>query len=101
MIKLGQIAFKNFKLFIKERPVPNSYLVIFTGGTDVDYSGWEQSAGDRKKLEEDFKFMWNPFDAPTNKKGEYVVKFSTDDRILKFADWLDKQIKEYGGIWDD
>ena len=57
MIKIGQIAFRNFKLDIKERPIPNSYLIIFSGGTDVDYSGWEQASGDRKKLEEDFKFI--------------------------------------------
>ena len=98
MIEDARYEFRNFKMEIKSRPVPNSYLVIFTGGTESDSRGWETASGDRKKLEGDFRFMWNPFDAPSNKKGEYVVKFSTEDRLKKFADWLDKQIKEYGGF---
>jgi hypothetical protein len=76
-------------------------LLVFGGGTESDYSGWEQASGDRKRLEEDLKFMWNPFDAPSNKKGEYVIKFSSDERLRKFADWLEKQIKEYGGLKED
>ena len=101
MLKTGKIAFRNFKLEIKERPIPNSYLVLFSGGTESDYSGWEQAAGDRKKFEGDFKFMWDPFDAPSNKKGEYVVKLSTDERLEKFAQWIESQIKEFGGIRED
>ena len=98
MITEARYEFRTFKMEIKSRPVPNSYLVIFTGGTESDSGGWETAAGDRKKFEGDFKFMWNPFDAPSNKKGEYVVKFSSEERLKKFADWLDKQIKEYGGV---
>ena len=98
MLTDARYEFRTFKMEIKKRPIPNSYLVIFTGGTESDSGGWETSTGDRKKLEGDFRFMWNPFDAPSNKKGEYVVKFSAEERLKKFEDWLDKQIREYGGI---
>jgi hypothetical protein len=101
MIDTGKIRFRTFSLEIKKRPIPESYLVVFSGGTNVDYSGHETPAGDRKKLEDDFRFMWNPFDAPSNKKGEYVIKFSSEERLKKFAEWLDNQVKEYGGIKDD
>jgi len=98
MLNEARYEFRTFKLEIKSRPVPNSYLVSFSGGTESDSGGWETAAGDRKKLEGDFRFMWNPFDAPSNKKGEYVVKFNNEERLKKFADWLDKQIRQYGGI---
>ena len=94
----GKIRFRTFSLQISKRPIPRSFWVSFSGGTDVDSSGWETPSGERKRLEEDFKFMWNPFDAPSNRKGEYVVKFSSEDRLKKFDEWLDKQIREYGGI---
>ncbi len=101
MINEGKYRFRAFTLEIKSRPIPKSFLVIFSGGMDVDGSGWESSAGDRKRLEDDFKFIWNPFDAPSNKKGEYMVKFSSDEKLKKFGDWLDKQIKDYGGLKED
>ena len=101
MIENAKYRFRSFTLEIKKRPIPDSYLVIFSGGTNVDYSGWETAAGDRKKFEDDFKFTWNPYEAPSNKKGEYVVKFSVEDRLKKFADWLDDQIRHYGGLKDD
>ncbi len=101
MIDEGKYEFRTFKLEIKSRPIPNSYLVLFSSGTESDHRGWETAAGDRKKFEDDFKFLWNPFDAPSNKKGEYVIKFNSEDRLKKFADWLDKQIKQYGGIKDE
>jgi hypothetical protein len=44
--------------------------------------------------------MWNPLDAPSSKKGEYIVKFPTDERLKKFQEWLEGQIKQYGGIAD-
>jgi predicted acetyltransferase len=100
MIEEGKIRFRTFILEIKKRPIPNSYLLIFSGGTDIDSSGWETPSGDRKKLEGDFKFMWNPLDAPSNKKGEYVVRFSEEARLKKFQSWLDNQIKQYGGVLD-
>jgi len=101
MIKEGKFRFRTFTMELRKRPmVPDSYLVIFSGGSDVDSSGWETASGDRKKLENDFKFMWNPLDAPSNKKGEYVVKFTSDERLAKFSDWLESQIKQYGGIRD-
>ena len=101
MIDEAKYQFRTFTVEIKKRPIPDSFLVLFKGGTNVDYRGWETPAGDRKKFEDDFKFMWNPFDAPSNKKGEYVVKFSTEDRLKKFAEWLDKEIRQYGGLKDD
>jgi hypothetical protein len=100
MIKEGKIRFRTFTLEIKNRPVPNSYLLIFSGGTDVDSGGWETASGDRKKLEGDFKFMWNPLDAPSNKKSEYVVRFNDEARLMKFQSWLDNQIRQYGGLYD-
>lgn len=100
MIEEGKIRFRTFVLELKKRPIPNSFLVAFSGGSDVDASGWETASGDRKKLEQDFKFMWNPFDAPSNKKGEYVVKFSSEERLQKFLVWLNNQVKQYGGIVD-
>ncbi len=45
--------------------------------------------------------MWNPFDAPSNNKGEYVVKFNDDAKVKKFAEWLDNEIRQYGGLKDD
>ena len=100
MIEEGRIRFRSFTLDIKKRPVPYSYLLSFGSGTDVDSSGWETASGDRKKFEGDFNFMWNPLDAPSSKKGEYVVKFSSDEKLKKFLEWLDKQIREYGGMLD-
>lgn len=101
MFQEGKIKFRTFSLEIKKRPIPNSYLVIFGGGTDIDSKGWESSSGDRKKFEEDFKFMWNPFDAPSNKKGEYVIKLSSDEKLSKFQTWIQGQVKQYGGIVED
>ncbi len=101
MLDEGKIQFRNFTLEIKTRPIPNSFLILFSGITDIDSRGWETPSGERKKLEEDFKFMWNPYDAPSSKKGEYVVKFSSEERLKKFAEWLDKQIRQYGGVRDD
>lgn len=98
MVEEGKIRFRTFILELKKRPIPNSYLIAFSGGTDIDSRGWETPTGDRKKFEEDFKFMWNPYDAPSNKKGEYVVKFSSDEQLKKFLSWLDNQMKQYGGI---
>jgi hypothetical protein len=100
MIEEGKIRFRTFTLEIKKRPIPNSFLLIFSGGTEIDSSGWETPAGDRKKLEGDFKFIWNPLDAPSNKKGEYVVRFNEEARLKKFQSWLDNQIKQYGGVFD-
>jgi predicted acetyltransferase len=99
MIEEGKIRFRTFTLEIRKRPmIPDSFLVIFSGGQDVDSSGWETAAGDRKKLEADFKFMWNPLDAPSNKKGEYVVKFTSEERLTKFESWFESQVKQYGGV---
>ncbi|NLI15291.1 MAG: hypothetical protein GX409_03280, partial [candidate division Zixibacteria bacterium] len=63
--------------------------------------GWESNTGDRKKLEDDFKFMFNPFDAPSNKKGEYMLVFKLPEKQQKFSDWLDKQKKLFYGVEDD
>jgi hypothetical protein len=102
MIEDGKIRFRTFILELKKRPmIPNSYLLAFSGGTDVDSKGWETASGDRKKLEGDFRFMWNPLEAPSNKKGEYVMKFSSEERQKKFFSWLEAQIKQYGGIVDN
>jgi len=101
MLDEAKYRFRTFTIDVKKRPVPDSYLIIFKGGTDVDGSGWESSAGDRKKLEEEFKFMWNPFEAPSNNKGEYVIKLSTEEKVKKFAEWLDNQIRQFGGLKDD
>jgi hypothetical protein len=98
MIEEGKIRFRTFTLELKKRPIPNSFLISFSGGTEIDSSGWETPTGDRKKFEGDLKFIWNPLDAPSNKKGEYVVRFSTDDKFLKFKTWLDNQIKQFGGV---
>jgi hypothetical protein len=100
MIEDGKIRFRTFALEIKKRPVPGSYLLAFSGGSEIDSSGWETPMGDRKKFEGDLKFMWNPLDAPSNKKGEYVVKFSSDDRLKKFKAWIDNQVQQYGGVVD-
>lgn len=100
MIEEGKIRFRTFTLELKKRPIPNSFLIAFSGGAEIDSSGWETPAGDRKKLEGDFKFIWNPLDAPSNKKGEYVLRFPSDERLKKFQSWLDNQIKQYGGILD-
>jgi hypothetical protein len=100
MIEEGKIRFRTFTLELKKRPLPNSLQVSFAGGTDVDSSGWETPSGDRKRFEGDFKFMWNPLDASSNKKGEYVVRFQTEERLKNFLAWLDKQIREYGGMTD-
>jgi hypothetical protein len=101
MLKDAKYRFRTFTMELRKRPVPNSCLIIFSGGTDVDSRGWESASGDRKKLEADFKFMWNPLDAPSNKKGEYVVKLTSDDRFGKFQSWLEDQVKQYGGVIDD
>ncbi len=101
MVEEGKIRFRTFALDLRKRPIPKSYLLAFSGGTDIDSSGWETPSGDRKKLEGEFKFMWNPQDAPSNKKGEYVLKFSTEDRKQKFFSWLEAQIKQYGGFVDN
>ena len=98
MIEEGKVRFRTFSLELKKRPILNSLVISFSGGTDVDSKGWETPTGDRKKFEEDFKFMWNPFDAPSNKKGEYVVKFQSEDRLKKFLAWLESQMKQFGGI---
>jgi hypothetical protein len=100
MIEEGKIRFRTFILEIKKRPVPNSYLLSFSGGSDIDSKGWELPIGDRKKFEGDFKFMWNPLDAPSNRKGDYIVKFASDDKLNKFLAWFDNQLKQYGGIVD-
>lgn len=95
------INFKTFTLTVRPAEKPDSYLVIFSGGTDIDRSGWESTAGDRKKLEDDFKFMFNPFDAPSNRKGEYLIHFKIPEKKTKFFDWLDRQKKLFYGIEDD
>lgn len=95
------ISFKNFKLTIKPGDKPDSVLVIFGDGMDVDGSGWESSSGDRKKLEEDFKFMFNPYEAPSLKKGEYILHFKLPEKRQKFFDWVDNQKKMFFGIEDD
>jgi len=101
MEKPRVINFKNFRLTIKPGAKPESILVAFDGGLDVDGSGWESSGGDRKKFESDFKFMFNPYDAPSLKKGEYVLHFKIPDKEKKFYDWIDKQKKSFFGIEDD
>ena len=98
MDKLRTIVFKTFKITIKPADKPDSFLVSFSGGTDSDSSGWESTSGDRKKFEEDFKFMFNPFPAPSNKKGEYLLQFKIPEKKQKFLDWLDKQIKLFYGV---
>jgi hypothetical protein len=95
------ISFKNFRMKIKPGNKPDSILVIFEGGQDVDGSGWESSAGDRKKVEGDFQFMFSPGEAPSLKKGEYILYFRIPGKEEKFFDWLEKQKKEYFGIEDD
>jgi hypothetical protein len=101
MTKNRTISFKNFKLKINPGTKPDSLLVTFDGGREVDGSGWESSAGDRKKIEEDFKFMFNPYDAPSLRKGEYVLHFKIPEKEKKFFDWIDKQKKMFFGIEDD
>ena len=100
MIEEGKIRFRTFVLELKKRAIPNSYLVSFSGGSDVDSKGWETPGGDRKKLEDDLKFIWNPFNAPSNRKGDYLLKFTSEERRDKFFSWLDNQIKQYGGLQD-
>jgi hypothetical protein len=39
MIDEARYEFRNFKMEIKSRPLPSSYLVIFTGGTESDSGG--------------------------------------------------------------
>jgi hypothetical protein len=95
------ITFKSFRLTIKPADKPDSFLVSFSGGADVDNSGWESSAGDRKKLEDDFRFMFNPYAAPSNKKGEFLINFKIPEKKQKFMDWLDKQKKLFYGVEDD
>jgi hypothetical protein len=95
------IVFKTFKLTIKPGNKPDSLLICFSSGTDMDSSGWESTTGDRKKLEDDFKFMFNPFDAPSNKKGEYILHYKIPEKKQKFLDWLDKQKKMFYGMEDD
>ncbi|MCD6161875.1 MAG: hypothetical protein J7K40_05615 [candidate division Zixibacteria bacterium] len=95
------ITFKDFKLTIRAADKPDAVLVLFHGGTDVDGYGCESSAGDRKKLEEDFKFMFIPAEAPSRKKGEYILYFRLPGKEEKFFNWVDKQKKMYYGIEDD
>jgi len=95
------ISFKSFKLTIRPGAKPDSVLVIFDGGQDVDGSGWESSSGDRKKLEGDFKFMFNPFEAPSLRKGEYILHFKFPEKEQKFFDWVEKQKKMSFGIEDN
>ena len=101
MEKARTITFKNFRLTIKPAEKPDAVLVAFDGGMDVDGSGWESSAGDRKKFEDDFKFMFNPYEAPSLKKGEYILHFKFPEREQKFFDWVEKQKKMFFGIEDD
>jgi hypothetical protein len=101
MNKPRAISFKSFRLTVKPGSKPDSYLISFSGGTDMDSSGWESNTGDRKKLEDEFKFMFNPFDAPSNKKGEYMLVFKIPEKQQKFMDWLDKQKKLFYGVEDD
>jgi hypothetical protein len=95
------INFKNFKLTIRPAAKPDSIIVTFDSGTEMDSRGWESAAGDRKKIEEDFKFMFNPYDAPSLKKGEYMLHFNLLEKKQKFLRWLDGQKKQYFGIEDD
>ena len=95
------ITFKNFKLTVKPADKPDALLIIFDGGVDTDGSGWESSAGDRKKLEEELKFMFMPKEAPSLKKGEYVLYFRIPGQEQKFLKWLDQQKKMFYGIEDD
>jgi len=95
------ISFKNFRLTIKAAPKPDAILVTFDSGTEMDNRGWESASGDRKKIEEDFKFMFNPYDAPSSKKGEYMLHFKLPEKRQKFLDWLDGQKRQYFGIEDD
>ena len=101
MDKQRTINFRNFSLTVKPAPKPDAVLVAFTGGTDADHGGWESAAGDRKKLEEDFRFMFMPNQAPSLKKGEYILHFRLPGKERKFFDWLEKQKKLYYGIEDD
>lgn len=101
MEQVRKISFKNFRMTIKPGPKADSVLVIFDGGLDVDGSGWESSGGDRKKLEGDFKFMFNPFEAPSLKKGEYVLHFKIPEKEEKFLRWIEQQKKMFYGIEDD
>ncbi len=95
------ISFRDFKLTIKPANKPEAVLVIFHGGTDFDGAGWENASGDRKKLEDDFKFMFNPYEAPSLKNGEYMLHFKLPGKRQKFFDWIDKQKGLLGGIEDD
>jgi hypothetical protein len=101
MDKPRTITFKAFRLTVKPADKPDSILVSFSGGADTDNTGWETASGDRKKLEDDFKFMFNPFDAPSNRKGEYILHFKIPEKKQKFLDWLDKQKKLFYGVEDD
>lgn len=101
MKKPRVISFKNFKMIIKPADKPDALLVTFSGGQDADSSGWESSAGDRKKIEGEFQFMFNPGDAPSLKKGEYIIYFRIPGWEQKFYDWVDKQKKLFFGIEDD
>lgn len=95
------ISFKDFKLTIRPADKPDAVMVYFHGGMDVDGSGWESSAGDRKKIEDDFKFMFNPNEAHSLKKGEYILHFKIPEKKQKFINWVDKQKKMFFGIEDD
>lgn len=101
METIRTISFKNFKLIIKPAAKPDAVLVTFDSGTEMDSRGWESASGDRKKIEEDFKFMFNPYDAPSLKKGEYMLHFKLPEKKQKFLSWLDNQKKQYFGIEDD
>jgi hypothetical protein len=95
------ITFKTFKLIVKPADKPEGILVTFQGGAEADNSGWESAAGDRKKLEEEFKFMFVPRQAPSQKKGEYILYFRISEQKQKFDRWLDQQKKLFYGIEDD
>ena len=101
MDKPRVITFKNFKMTIKPSDKPDALLVSFGGGQDIDSSGWESASGDRKKIEGDFQFMFNPHEAPSFKKGEYIIYFRIPGREQKFFEWVESQKKLFFGIEDD
>jgi len=101
MDKTRIIDFKTFTMTVRPADKPDSFLVSFSGGTDTDRSGWESTTGDRKKFEDDFKFMFNPYPAPSNRKDEYLLHFKFPEKKQKFLDWLDRQKKLFYGIEED
>jgi len=101
MQKQRAVNFKNFKLIIRPADKPDAILVAFQGGVEVDRSGWETPTGERKRLEDDFKFMFSPAEAPSLRKGEYILHFRIPGKEQKFSDWVEKQKKMLSGIEDD